>query len=325
MHWQLALSRAITDPAELLRELALDPGLIGPARRSAEKFGLKVPRGFLARMHKGDPNDPLLRQVLPLEAELDEAAGYSSDPVGDLASVKGTGLLHKYRGRALLIATGACAVHCRYCFRRDFPYSEHLAAAENWQPSLEHLAGDPSIREVILSGGDPLILADHKLRSLTDGLARLPHIERLRIHTRLPVVLPERIDDGFSRWLAHVPLRKVVVIHANHANEIDAQVEQALADLKACGVTLLNQSVLLKGVNDTADALTQLSEKLFAAGVLPYYLHLLDPVRGAAHFEVDAGHAARLMQEIAAQLPGYLVPRLVRERAGAPFKLPVSW
>lgn len=323
--WQLALSRAITDPADLLRELDLDPCLLDGARRAGSGFALKVPRGFLARMRKGDPNDPLLRQILPLDAELEDVPGFVGDPVGDLASAEGAGLLHKYHGRALLITTGACAVHCRYCFRREFPYSDHLAAAANWQPSLDLLTADTSIREVLLSGGDPLVLSDRKLRSLTDGLAQIPHIERLRIHTRLPVVLPERVDAGLKSWLASLKQRLIVVIHANHANEIDAGVERALADLAACGATLLNQSVLLKGVNDDAQALIDLSERLFAAGVLPYYLHLLDPVRGAAHFKVDDEHAVQLMQSIATALPGYLVPRLVREQAGAEFKVPIPW
>jgi EF-P beta-lysylation protein EpmB len=339
--WQLALSRAITDPAELLHELQLDPQLLEPARRAAAKFGLQVPRGFVARITKGNPDDPLLRQVLPLGAELDEVPGYISDPVGDLASIKGMGLLHKYHGRALLIATGACAIHCRYCFRREFPYSDHLAAVANWQPVLGALTADRSIHEVILSGGDPLILADHKLRALTDGLAQITHIRRLRIHTRLPVVLPERVDAGLKTWLgslaqpaalrtplrAHpaTSLKTIVVIHANHANEIDTQVEAALAQLLDCKVILLNQSVLLKGVNDSAETLIELSEKLFRAGVLPYYLHLLDPVRGTAHFRVDAERAAALMRAVAARLPGYLVPRLVREPAGAPYKQPLPW
>ncbi len=323
--WQLALRQAITDPAELMRELQLDPQLLPAARQAAQAFGLKVPRGFVARMHKGDPHDPLLLQVLPLHAELDSPPGYVSDPVGDLPSSKGRGLLHKYRGRALLITTGACAVHCRYCFRREFPYSENLATAENWQPALDALAADSTIREVLLSGGDPLSLATHKLRALTDGLRKVDHLERLRIHTRYPIVLPERIDTDFTEWLGSLPWRTVVVIHANHANEIDAQVRHALASLARSGATLLNQSVLLRGVNDDDTALAQLSEKLFAAGVLPYYLNLLDPVRGAAHFDVDAARATHLLRKLAARLPGYLVPRLVREQAGASYKLPVPW
>ncbi len=323
--WQALLRQAVTDPAELLRMLDLGPQWLEPARQAAAIFGLKTPRGFVARMRKGDPADPLLLQVLPLHAELQAIPGYVADPVGDLASTQGAGLLHKYTGRALLVTTGACAVHCRYCFRREFPYSEHLAAAANWQPALQAIAADDDIHEVILSGGDPLSLADHKLRALTDGLQTIPHVRRLRIHTRYPIVLPERIDKSFQQWLRALPWRVAIVIHANHANEIDARVEQALAGLTACGATLLNQSVLLRRVNDEADALITLSEKLFTAGVLPYYLHLLDPVRGAAHFDVEAGVAADLMRTMAARLSGYLVPRLVREQAGAPYKTPVAW
>lgn len=323
--WQLLMRQAVTDPAELLRMLELDDRWLEPARQAAATFGLKVPRGFVARMRTGDPFDPLLLQVLPLHAELEAVQGYVSDPVGDLASTSGAGMLHKYVGRALLITTGACAVHCRYCFRREFPYADNLAAAAQWQPALDALAADPTIEELILSGGDPLSLADHKLQTLTDGLKSLPHLRRLRIHTRQPIVLPERVDSGFAEWLRGLPWPVVIVIHANHANEIDAPVERALSALAACGATLLNQSVLLKRINDSADALTALSEKLFSAGVLPYYLHLLDPVRGAAHFNVEETQAVELMRAAAARLPGYLVPRLVRERAGAPFKTPIHW
>jgi EF-P beta-lysylation protein EpmB len=324
-HWQRALSEAITDPADLIAALNLDPAFLEPARRAADRFGLKVPRGFLARMRPGDPDDPLLRQVLPLGDELDDYPGFVSDPVGDLASRKRSGLLHKYQGRALLITTGACALHCRYCFRREFPYSENIAAAGNWQPALDALAADPGIEELLLSGGDPLSLSDRKLKALTDGLGALPHIKRLRLHTRQPVVLPERIDAGFSAWFSRVTQQKIVVIHANHPNEIDASVRDALARVKDCGATLLNQSVLLKGVNDDSATLAALSESLFDAGVLPYYLHLLDPVRGAGHFDVDATRAAELTQALARRLPGYLVPRLVREVPGAPYKQPMPW
>jgi EF-P beta-lysylation protein EpmB len=323
--WQALLRQAITDPAELLHALALGPEWLQPARRAAATFGLKVPRGFVARMRKGDPVDPLLLQVLPLHAELEHTPGYVGDPVGDLASTQGAGVLHKYDGRALLITTGACAVHCRYCFRREFPYAGHLAAATHWQPALQALAADDSIHEIILSGGDPLSLADHKLQALTDGLRTIRHIRRLRIHTRHPIVLPERIDAPFLQWLRALPWPVVIVVHANHANEIDVRVEQALRDLTTAGATLLNQSVLLKRINDTPDAHIALSEKLFTAGVLPCYLHLLDPVRGAAHFDVDAPTAAHLMRAIATRLPGYLVPRLVREHPGAPYKTPVHW
>ncbi len=321
--WQQAMAEAIADPAELCRILGLDPALIAhPAPNSG--FPLRVPRGFVARMRHGDPHDPLLRQVLPIDAESVPAEGFFLDPVGDMASRAGQGLLHKYDGRALLIATGACAVHCRYCFRRHFPYHEEAALSGGWQDAIAHLQTDPSIREIILSGGDPLSLSDRRLRQLTDALRAIPHIRRLRIHTRQPVVLPERVDEGLLAWLAELPLQKVMVIHTNHANEIDRHVADACRELAARNVTLLNQSVLLAGVNDDVDALTGLGESLFAIGVLPYYLHLLDRVQGAAHFEVDEPTALRLHAGLLQRLPGYLVPRLVREVPGAPSKTPVT-
>jgi EF-P beta-lysylation protein EpmB len=321
--WRQALADAITDPAELCSVLDLDPELVAPALAAAREFPLRVPRGYVARMRRGDPHDPLLLQVLPGAAELAPAAGFTNDPVGDLDSSAARGLLHKYAGRALVVTTGACAVHCRYCFRRHFPYSEQSALRQAWQPVIARLQTDPGIHEVILSGGDPWSLSDRRLTQLTDELQAVRHVRRLRIHTRYPVVLPERIDAGLLKWLAAVPLQKVVVIHANHANEIDEQVRGACANLSAAGATLLNQSVLLAGVNDSAAALAALSESLFAARVLPYYLHLLDKVQGAAHFDVDEHRALQLHSELTARLPGYLVPRLVREIAGAPAKTAV--
>ena len=321
--WQQALADAITDPRELCEILDLDSGLIEAAIAAARGFALRVPRGYVARMRRGDPRDPLLLQVMPLAAELTAANGYGIDPVGDLSSRSAPGLLHKYEGRALLVATGACAVHCRYCFRRHFPYADDSAAQHGWQPALDQLRGDASINEVILSGGDPWSLSDRRLRQLTDALRGLPHVRRLRIHTRYPIVLPERIDAGLLEWLAGVELQKVVVVHANHANEIDPLVARACDQLAAAGATLLNQSVLLAGVNDSAAALAELSEALFAIRVLPYYLHVLDKVQGAAHFDIDEARALELHEELAARLPGYLVPRLVREIPGAAAKTPV--
>lgn len=320
--WQDALRSAITDPAELLAVLGLDPGLLPAAQAAAARFPLKVPRGFVARMRRGDCADPLLRQVLPLGDELSEAEGFVADPVGDLAATAAPGLLHKYQGRALLVATGACGVHCRYCFRREFPYGEHQAG--RWSTALAAIAADPSIRELILSGGDPLSLSNARLSELGSRLAELPQVTRLRIHTRQPVVLPQRVDSGLLDWLSRLPLQKVVVIHANHAAELDSSVEDALRGLAGAGATLLNQSVLLRGVNDSVDALAGLSERLFAAGVLPYYLHLLDRVRGSAHFEVPESAAVALHAALRDRLPGYLVPRLVRELSGEGSKTPVA-
>jgi L-lysine 2,3-aminomutase len=271
-------------------------------------------------MRRGDPHDPLLRQVLPLGAELVAAPGFSVDPVGDRDALRAPGVLHKYQGRVLLTATGACAVHCRYCFRRHFPYAQANASAEHWQAALDYVATNPDVREVILSGGDPLTLSDRRLAEFVQALEACAHVERLRLHTRLPVVLPERVTPELLAWLANTRLQTVVVIHANHAREIDDNVRLACARLRDSGATLLNQSVLLRGVNDSVEALATLSETLFAAGVLPYYLHLLDRVQGAAHFEVEDATARQLLAELNAGLPGYLVPRLVRELPGAPGK-----
>jgi EF-P beta-lysylation protein EpmB len=322
--WQCELARAVSDPAELLQRLKLDTALLPSARRAARLFPLRVPQGFIARMKPGDAGDPLLRQVLPLDAEFAPAPGFAEDPVGDRDAMPLPGVLHKYRGRVLLIATGACAVHCRYCFRRHFPYSDAHAAAGSWAASLDYIARDTSIREVILSGGDPLSLNDRRLQELVLRIEAITHVQRLRIHTRYPVVLPERIDDALLAWLRVCRLKKIVVIHANHANEIDVTVVRGLERLALANTLLLNQSVLLRGVNDSVETLSALSETLFAAGVLPYYLHQLDKVRGAAHFEVSTQRATQLARELNALLPGYLVPRLVTEQAGAPGKLPVD-
>jgi EF-P beta-lysylation protein EpmB len=320
--WRQSLRDAVTDPAELLALVDL-PQLAARLPTNNAGFPLKVPRGFIARMQRGDPRDPLLLQVLPQLAELDDTPGFTDDAVDDLGAVQAHGVLHKYEGRALLIAAGSCAVNCRYCFRRHFPYAEELAAAHAWREAVDCLANDTSIREVILSGGDPLVLSTQKLTDLTDALRAVPHVTRLRIHSRLPVVLPERIDAAFCTWLSGLPLQRVVVLHANHPNELDAGVEAACARLREAGVTLFNQSVLLRGVNDDAGALAELSERLFACGVLPYYLHQLDRVRGTAHFEVPDARARDLVDSMRARLPGYLVPRLVRELPGENAKRPV--
>jgi EF-P beta-lysylation protein EpmB len=322
--WQQLLADAVSSPEELCQLLDLDISQLPGALRATQEFPLRIPRGYVSRMRRADPQDPLLLQVLPTGRELELTPGFTADPVGDLNRRAAPGLLHKYAGRALLVATGACAVHCRYCFRRHFPYAEESAASQSWQPALNALRADPSISEVILSGGDPWSLSDRRLRQLTDALLGIAHIRRLRIHTRYPIVLPERIDHGLLQWLADLPLQKVVVIHANHAQEIDDSVRHACRQLAAAGATLLNQSVLLAGVNDTVDALADLSASLFGMQVLPYYLHLLDRVQGAAHFDVSEAVAVDLHAQLAARLPGYLVPRLVREVPGAPAKTPIA-
>ena len=321
--WQQPWRNAVRDPRELLALLGLGALADRVSDEAAAQFPLRVPRGFVARMRHGDPHDPLLRQVLPLDDEMQPVPGYGLDAVGYGAARSGTGVIQKYRGRALLVATGSCAINCRYCFRRHFPYSDETAARDGWRAAVDMIRNDNSVEEVLLSGGDPLSLSNAKLAELTDALAGIPHLRRLRIHSRLPVVLPERIDDGLLAWLAALPWPVTLVIHANHANEFDGTVDAALRRLRDAGVHLLNQAVLLRGVNDDVDTLAALSERGFAAGVLPYYLHQLDRVAGAAHFEVDDARAKTLHAALAARLSGYLVPRLVREVAGDTGKRPL--
>ena len=318
------MSQTITKPEALLAALGLDAQLLPAARAANETFALRVPAAFLARIKPGDPDDPLLKQILPVAAELEDQPGFISDPLEERAATRAPGLLQKYAGRALLIATAACAVHCRYCFRREFPYAEQAAQdGARWSEALATIASDESIEEVILSGGDPLSLSDARLGQITDALAAMPHVRRIRVHTRTPVVMPARVDDGLCEWLATIARPVVFVLHVNHPDEIDAEVRVACARLRATGVTLLNQSVLLAGVNDDVDTLRRLSVDLMAAGVLPYYLHLPDRVRGTAHFDVAEARAKALVAGLASQLSGYLVPRLVREIAGMPSKTPV--
>ena len=323
--WQHALREAYTRPGELLQFLEIDPCLPVLDYEQVKDFPLRVPRGFAQRMRKGDPGDPLFRQVWPDPAEGVPVVGFGLDAVGDMNRLRDGGVIHKYRGRVLVVATGACAVHCRYCFRRHFPYGEHLAARDHWQEALATIAADDSIREVILSGGDPLSLSDDKLAEFAAALDRIPHVRRLRLHTRQPIVLPERIDERLLAWLGRGRLIKVIVLHANHANELDDTVATALQPLRALGIPLLNQSVLLRNINDDVDTLARLSERLSECGILPYYVHLLDRVQGAAHFEVDESTARGIMRGLASQLPGYLVPRLVREEAGTTSKTTIAW
>ena len=320
--WQTSLAEAIRSPEELLKLLEIDPARL-KIRPLAGDFPLRVPRGFVNRMVRGDSMDPLLRQVLPLQQEGQPAAGYHCDPLREHTAMPSPGLLHKYRGRALLTVSAACAVHCRYCFRRHFPYSDANPASEHWEDTIRYLRQHPDISELILSGGDPLMLSDTRLRSLANRLEELPRLRTLRIHSRLPIVLPERIDTDLLAWIHDRALKVVMVVHCNHPNEIDDTVTRTMQKLAHAGVTLLNQSVLLRDINDDAATLAGLSEKLFSAGVLPYYLHQLDKVQGAAHFEVDDATACRLVEEIRHALPGYLVPRLVREVPGRHSKTPL--
>lgn len=322
--WRRQWREALSDPRELLEMLDLGELAGRLSDDAARTFPLRVPRAFIARMRRGDRNDPLLRQVLPLDAEDRIVPGFERDAVGDLASRAGTGILHKYSGRALLIGTGSCAVHCRYCFRRHFPYAEESAARDQWRAAIAYLESDPSIEELLLSGGDPLSLSTVKLTELTSQLRDLDQLKRLRIHTRLPIVLPDRVDRALCDWLADLPWPVAIVVHSNHAQELDGEVAAACARLRASGALLLNQSVLLAGVNDSADALADLSQRLFEIGVLPYYLHLLDRVHGTAHFEVEDARVAELERALRCRLPGYLMPRFVREQAGLPYKLPFA-
>ncbi len=328
--WQQELARAVRDPLELLALLGLTPPQIGPAvsaeslRAAAADFPLRVPRSFIARMRHGDPQDPLLRQVLSVPEELLAAADFVTDPLQETAARGAPGLLQKYQGRALLIATGTCAVHCRYCFRRHYDYSADQADDQpRWAAALQAIEADAQIEEIIVSGGDPLSLGNARLAQLLERLGAVQRLRRIRIHTRTPIVLPSRVDAGLCETLSRLRNRLVVVVHANHPAELDAPVLQALRLLGATATAVLNQSVLLAGVNDDAATLAELSRRLFDGGVLPYYLHQLDQVTGAAHFAVGDARAIQLHATLIATLPGYLVPRLVRELPGASGKTPI--
>jgi len=323
-NWQKLLANAIRVPQDLFQALDLDESKAPFVLSTPESFRLLVPASYLAKMEKGNWHDPLLRQVLPLGIEQQKIAGFAADPVGDQSAMVSEGVLHKYQGRVLLVTTGACAIHCRYCFRQHFPYSDANPAKQEWREALAYIAADAKISEVILSGGDPLVLSDQRLQSLCEQIVAIPHVKRLRIHTRLPIVLPERIDQPFLAWFKKLAIQKVMVIHANHAQEIGEDVKRALLQLKSVNTLLLNQSVLLRGVNDSINALSTLSECLIEQEVVPYYLHLLDRVQGAAHFEVTSKEAKQLMTQLRHRLPGYMVPKLVREVAGEASKQPIK-
>lgn len=321
--WRQQLRDSAISPEKLLQRLHLPPTLLSGMQAGAALFPLRVPEAFIQRMRMGDVHDPLLRQVLPLLDETFQVEGYSDDPVGDLSSNAAPGVLHKYHGRVLLMVTGACAVNCRYCFRRAFPYSEQQIKPSQWQQTLNYLREHSDISEVILSGGDPLILGTNRLRALCDDLKTIPHLRRLRIHTRLPVMIPARITTDLCEWLADLPWPVCMVLHINHHQEIDTALKQACQRIRATGTTLLNQAVLLKGVNDSDKCQQILSEKLYNTGIIPYYLHQLDPVSGSQHFQVSDQQALTIHQEMRRQLPGYLLPRLVQEVPGQPSKLPL--
>jgi EF-P beta-lysylation protein EpmB len=318
--WHQSLARAVRDPDELLDILRLPDELREPARRAARLFPLLVPRSYLERMQSGNARDPLLAQVLPLGIEEPVVPGFNADPVGDRKARRAPGLLHKYQGRALFITTGACAVHCRYCFRRQYPYGDEPRRMSDWDDAFAIIAGDTAVHEVILSGGDPLMLTDSRLEEMCERIARIPHVSRLRLHTRLPIVLPERVTDTLLEILLDAGPTPIVVVHANHPQEIVGPCADALRKMVRAGITVLNQAVLLRSINDSVDAQSGLCEALVDLGVIPYYLHQLDRVAGAAHFEVDEEVGRSLIGELRRRLPGYAVPRYVRETAGGEFK-----
>lgn len=323
--WQQLLSGAITSPSALLERLDLDPRHWLPgAEQGHQLFPVRVPEPFLSRMTRGDPHDPLLRQVLPLAEEGTLTDGYVADPLQEVGATQTPGLIRKYQSRALLMVTGQCAINCRYCFRRHFPYDEHRLSPADREAVIDTLRQDTRINEVIFSGGDPLVASDRLLAAWAEAIAQIPHIRRLRIHTRLPVVIPQRVCDALLAWLSATRLQTVIVLHINHPAELDRDTRLALARLRAAGTTLLNQSVILRGVNDNAGVLSELSEALFDAGVIPYYLHAFDPVAGAHHFDVSDDRARELARAMLASLPGFLVPRLVREIPGKAGKTPID-
>ncbi len=318
--WQSSLRNAVRTVDALCTLLGLDRDELGPALADDYGFPLFVPLEFVSRMERGNPQDPLLLQVLPRSQESETALGFVRDPVGDQFAEVMPGLLHKYEGRVLLIASGVCAIHCRYCFRRHFPYESAPKSIGQWDQALEYIANDPSIHEVILSGGDPLMLVDARLSQLTERLDGISHLKRLRLHTRVPVVIPSRINAEFCRWLGNSRLAKWVVLHINHRNEIDSSLERAIGRLRGTGATVLNQSVLLRNVNDNIESMRGLCQALIDLGVVPYYLHQLDRVDGAAHFDVPAEVGLSLIDAMQRTLPGLGVPRYVREIAGAESK-----
>ena len=314
--WKTELSHCVNSIDELLNQLGLRAEDLNATEQAANEFSIKVPQSFVQLMEYGNPNDPLLKQVLPITSELQVDNNFSTDPVDESSFNPVPGIVHKYRNRVLMIISPNCAINCRYCFRRHFPYDENRQSKQQWLKALDYLKTKPEINEVIFSGGDPLAANDHFLRWLTAEIESIQHIKRLRIHTRLPVVIPSRVDDQLLTWLGNTRLKPTLVLHINHANEIDEALRQGVDRLKKSGITVLNQSVLLKGINDNSDQLISLSEKLFDAGIMPYYLHMLDPVQGASHFDVSMDRAVEIFRQIQTELPGFLVPKLVQERAG---------
>ena len=320
LSWQEQLAQAIRRPDELLELVGIDAGSLGYSEKAIQQFPLRVPRVFANRIKKNDLHDPILRQIFPYLEEENDCEGFINDPLAEANVQPVKGLLHKYNSRVLSITTGACAIHCRYCFRRHFPYQESSANGEHLQQSLRYIEKDESIKEVILSGGDPLTLSDRRLIELCQSLSKIDHIKRIRFHTRIPIVLPDRLTIELIEKLALTSKTIIFVLHINHANEIDNAVINSIRLLQKHNIMVLNQSVLLKGVNDNVQSLIKLSECLVKNQVIPYYLHLLDSVAGAAHYNVDEQQAKKLIDTMHASVSGYLVPKLVKEEVEKPGK-----
>ncbi|WP_281647690.1 EF-P beta-lysylation protein EpmB [Parendozoicomonas sp. Alg238-R29] len=322
--WQKILSQSVTNPEELLKILGLNTDLLPGAIAGHQQFQVRVPHTYIARIEHGNSEDPLLRQVLPLGVELDNVAGFSTDPLGEQPKNSHRGILHKYNSRLILMPGQLCGINCRFCFRRHFPYEDNKLNKEEWQSAFDYIGNDTSLSEIILSGGDPLSQNDLRLAWIVEELAKIPHLKRLRVHTRMPIVIPQRVTDEMLSWLTGTRLQPIVVVHCNHPNEIDEDVVKAMNNMSSKGVQLLNQSTLLKGVNDSPEVLASLSDKLFSCGVMPYYLHLFDRVQGAAHFEVDEEQARKLIGEMSNLCSGYLVPKLARDNSGTQSKTIVA-
>jgi len=321
--WQKELANVVTDPKQLLHLLNIDVNDYQQHFKARQLFPVRVPHPFIRQMKPGDFNDPLLKQVMPLSAEFVATDGFNNDPLKEHDTVA-MGLLHKYRHRVLMIVKSGCAINCRYCFRRHFPYQDNSPNKQHWQAALNYISEHTEINEVIFSGGDPLMANDEHLAWLVKQLENIPHLQRLRFHTRLPIVIPQRITSNFVDLLKNTRLKPTIVLHVNHANELSEPLKIALEPLRIARIPLFNQSVLLKGINDNVDVLSKLSENLFDLGIQPYYLHLLDHVQGAAHFDINEQSAIKLYKKLMTRLSGFLLPKLVREIAGEANKTPIN-
>lgn len=323
LDWQEELKSLIQDPEQLLTELDLDPALLPAALSAAKRFPLRLTRSFLSRIEKGNINDPLLKQVLPLGLELEEHPNFSPDPLDEASYNPIPGVVHKYENRVLLIDTTSCAINCRYCFRREFDYSANRLSEQDWEAIYAYLTKDTAIDEVIFSGGDPLLQSDRHFASVLQRLAAIPHLARVRVHSRIPIVLPTRVSESLLQIFSQSRLQSIWVVHCNHAQELDKHVIDAFRAIRKANITLLNQAVLLQGVNDNAEVQITLAKSLFEAGVQPYYLHVLDKVSGTTHFDVDISYTKQIYETMRSKLAGYMLPRLVREQAGASAKTPI--